>query len=121
MNQPAKRGRKPKQPIEVKQDEIIEDTTTSTGGRVKTCHACKKANDNRNKSLFPHLYKEVRDITEEEVELMKRINDNKTIVNDDVNGLFKLYNSVFGTNVTRCNCPGLVRTFIERINDRYEI
>lgn len=121
MNQPSKRGRKPKQPIEVTTQEEIIETKPETVGKVKTCHTCKKASEHRNKAMFPHLYKEVRDITEEEVELMKRINEKKTIVNDDVNALFRLYNSVFGTNVTRCNCPGLIKTFIERLNDRYEI
>jgi hypothetical protein len=106
-----KRGRKPKSVVQ---------ETTNTVGKVKGCESCKAKNSYKDKVMFPHLYKEVRDLTEDEVLLMKRINSSKKIVNDDVNGLFTLYNDIFGTKVVRCNCPGLIMTFIERINDRYE-
>jgi hypothetical protein len=47
---------------------------------------------------------------------MARINAKSSIENDDVNALFKLYNELFSSKLSRCACPGLIGKMIERIN-----
>lgn len=92
--------------------DAIKAVTEALG--IEQCEKCKERQSRLNR-LFPWL-KASRDVTQEERELMERINAKPTIENDDVNALFKLYNELFGTKVSRCNCPGLIAKMIERIN-----
>lgn len=81
---------------------------------ITKCQKCEERQSRLNR-LFPWL-KASRDVTEVERELMGRINSHPTIQNDDVNGLFKLYNELFSSKLSRCSCPGLIKKMIERIN-----
>lgn len=81
---------------------------------IEQCEKCKERQSRLNR-LFPWL-KASRDVTQEERELMARINSKSSIENDDVNALFKLYNELFSSKLSRCNCPGLIGKMIERIN-----
>jgi len=81
---------------------------------IPQCESCKELQSRLNR-LFPWL-KASRDVTQEERELMVRINTKSSIENDDVNALFKLYNELFSSKLSRCNCPGLITKMIERIN-----
>lgn len=81
---------------------------------IPQCESCKERQSRLNR-LFPWL-KASRDVTQEERELMVRINAKSSIENDDVNALFKLYNELFSSKLSRCNCPGLIAKMIERIN-----
>jgi len=81
---------------------------------IEQCEKCKERQSRLNR-LFPWL-KASRDVTQEERELMARINAKSSIENDDVNTLFKLYNELFSSKLSRCNCPGLIGKMIERIN-----
>lgn len=92
--------------------DAIKAVTEALG--IEQCEKCKERQSRLNR-LFPWL-KASRDVTQEERELMERINSKPTIENDDVNALFRLYNELFGTKVSRCNCPGLIKKMIERIN-----
>lgn len=81
---------------------------------IPQCEKCKERQSRLNR-LFPWL-KASRDVTEEERDLMARINTKPSIENDDVNALFKLYNELFSSKLSRCNCSGLIKKMIERIN-----
>ncbi len=81
---------------------------------IEQCEKCKERQSRLNR-LFPWL-KASRDVTEVERELMGRINAKPSIENDDVNALFKLYNELFSSKLSRCNCPGLIGKMVERVN-----
>lgn len=86
---------------------------------IEQCEKCKERQSRLNR-LFPWL-KASRDVTQEERELMVRINAKSSIENDDVNALFKLYNELFSSKLSRCNCSGLIKKMIERINTFIEV
>ena len=65
--------------------------------------------------LFPHLKKDIRELTDNELTLMKNILSKEIMESNEVDSMFALYNSLFGTKLVRCNCPGLCRTMIDRI------
>ena len=81
---------------------------------IERCEKCKERQSRLNR-LFPWL-KASRDVTQEERELMMRINAKPSIENDDVNALFKLYNELFSSKLSRCACSGLIAKMIQRIN-----
>lgn len=94
---------------------MVEKVTKFFG--IQPCESCNKRKDALNTfKLFPHLRKDIRELNSEELQLMVIVNKKALIENDNVNALFKLYNDLFKTNLKRCNCPGLVKTMIERIN-----
>lgn len=81
---------------------------------ITKCQKCEERQSRLNR-LFPWL-KASRDVTQEERDLMTRINAKTSIENDDVNALFKLYNELFSSKLSRCACPGLIGKMIQRIN-----
>jgi hypothetical protein len=81
---------------------------------ITKCQKCEERQSRLNR-LFPWL-KASRDVTQEERDLMARINAKPSIENDDVNALFKLYNELFSSKLSRCACPGLIGKMIQRIN-----
>lgn len=96
--------------------DLIENVTSALG--IEKCEECEERRKKFNKSnIFPWMKSEIREITETEKELMKRVNSSHIIQNNDVVALFALYNSLFNANTKRCNCPGLIRRMIGRIND----
>lgn len=86
---------------------------TSTLG-IEECEPCARRKAALNK-MFPWL-KASREVTEEELEFIKKINSTHTLKNDDVNYLFKLYNELFSSKLSRCNCPGLISKMIQRLS-----
>lgn len=92
--------------------DAIKAVTEALG--IEQCEKCKERQSRLNR-LFPWL-KASRDVTQEERELMARINAKPSIENDDVNALFKLYNELFSSKLSRCNCPGLIGKMVERVN-----
>jgi hypothetical protein len=56
-----------------------------------------------------------------DVEFMTEIQKSKIMESQNVDKLFALYNRIHHTNAKRCNCPGLIRTFIERLNKHLNI
>jgi len=57
----------------------------------------------------------------EDVVFLKEIQKSKLMESENVDKLFALYNKIHNTRTKRCNCPGLIRTFIERLNKYYNI
>lgn len=92
--------------------DLIAKVTDTLG--IDKCERCEERQSRLNR-LFPWL-KASRDVTQEERDLMARINSNNIIQNNDVNALFKLYNELFSSKVKRCACPGLIAKMIQRIN-----
>lgn len=96
--------------------DVIENITSVLG--IEKCDECEERRKKYNKTgIFPWMKTEIRDVTKEEIVLMARVNSSHIIQNNDVIALFNLYNSLFNTNTKRCNCPGLIRRMIGRIND----
>jgi len=93
--------------------DVIKKLTNAVG--IKTCSECEDRRKKLN-SLFPFSRKkELKEITETDKQLLDRVTSKKLIASDDADALFKLYNKVFSDKIKRCNCPGLVRTIIERL------
>lgn len=96
--------------------DIIENITSVLG--IEKCVECEERRKKFNKSnIFPWMKSEIREVTDAERDLMERINSSHIIQNNDVVALFTLYNSLFDSHTKRCNCPGLIRRMIGRIND----
>jgi hypothetical protein len=91
--------------------DVISNITSALG--IEECEPCARRKAALNKA-FPWL-KASREITEEEVQFIKKITSTHTLQNDDVNNLFKLYNDIFSSKLSRCNCPGLISKMIQRL------
>lgn len=91
--------------------DMIASITTAIG--IEPCAACERRKEALNKA-FPWL-KASRDVTEEEIEFIKKITSTHTLNNDDVNNLFRLYNDIFSSKLSRCNCSGLISKMIQRL------
>ena len=95
--------------------DLIENVTSVLG--IEKCEECEERQKRFNKSnIFPWMKSEIRQATESEKTLMERINSSHIINNNDVVSFFALYNSLFNTSTKRCNCPGLIRRMIGRVN-----
>lgn len=86
---------------------------------IETCEKCEQRRKNWNKQ-FPWLTPEDLDKLEgEDAELLARVKKTpQAVQNDDVDALFKLYNKVYSPArpIKRCQCPGLLRTVVERLD-----
>lgn len=91
--------------------DLVSSITQTLG--IPECEPCARRKEALNK-MFPWL-KASREITDEEIEFIKRITTSHTLQNDDVNYLFRLYNEVFSSKLSRCNCPGLVAKMVQRL------
>lgn len=92
--------------------DLVSSITQTLG--IPECEPCKRRKEALNKA-FPWL-KASRDVTEEEIEFIKKITSTHTLNNDDVNNLFRLYNDIFSSKLNRCNCPGLITKIIQRLS-----
>ena len=92
--------------------DIIAKVTDTLG--INKCQKCEERQSRLNR-LFPWI-KTSRDITQEEKELMIRINNN-SLIDNDMNNLFNLYNELLNSELSVCiDCTGLIKKMIERIN-----
>ena len=91
--------------------DFVSSITQTLG--ITECEPCARRKAALNKA-FPWL-KSSREITEEELQFIKKITSTHTLQNDDVNNLFKLYNDIFSSKLSRCNCPGLISKMIQRL------
>jgi hypothetical protein len=91
--------------------DMIASITSAVG--IEPCGACERRKEALNR-YFPWL-KASREITEEEIIFIKKITSTHTLQNDDVNDLFRLYNEVFSSKLSRCNCPGLISKMVQRL------
>jgi hypothetical protein len=132
------RGRKPKvQPVQ--EEQIIDITAPALENEVTLpaaglgdtvakiteflgipkCEPCEERRKKWNKD-FPWLLPQDLDKMEtEDAELLKRVKATPSAVkNEDVIALFALYNKIFSPKrpVKRCQCPGLLRTIVERLS-----
>jgi hypothetical protein len=64
--------------------------------------------------MFPWL-RTSRELTEEEIEFIKKITSTNRLDGSDVIKLFNLYNNIFSSKLQKCNCPGLVQKMIQRL------
>jgi hypothetical protein len=91
--------------------DMITSITSAVG--IESCDGCKRRAEALNR-MFPWL-KASREVTEEELDFIKKITSTHTLQNDDVNRLFSLYNDLFKSKLSRCNCPGLLAKMIQRL------
>jgi hypothetical protein len=84
---------------------------------IPTCTKCEERRKNLNR-MFPFLAKQMQPLKDEDEELMLRVRKTpQSVANDDVNALFALYNKIYSPQrpLKRCQCPGLLRTIVERL------
>jgi hypothetical protein len=91
--------------------DMIASITSAVG--IEPCGACNRRKEALNR-LFPWL-KASREVTEEELDFIKKITSTNTLQSDDVNRLFSLYNDIFSSKLQRCNCSGLISKMIQRL------
>jgi hypothetical protein len=86
---------------------------------IEKCEPCEERRKSWNKK-YPWLTPEDLDKLEgQDAALLARVKlTPHAVANDDVNALFALYNKVFSPKrpVKRCQCPGLLRTIVERLD-----
>jgi hypothetical protein len=86
---------------------------------IPKCEPCEERRKKWNKD-FPWLTPEDLDkLEDDDAELLKRVKQTPSAVkNEDVIALFALYNKVFSPKrpIKRCQCPGLLRTIVERLS-----
>jgi hypothetical protein len=86
---------------------------------IEKCEPCEERRKKWNKQ-FPWLTPQDLDKLEgEDAELLERVKKTPHAVkNEDVIALFALYNKVFSPKrpVKRCQCPGLLRMIVERLD-----
>lgn len=96
--------------------DTIKSITSALG--IQTCTKCEERRKQLNR-IFPWLNaKDMPRLQGEDMELMRRVLKTPShVVNDDVNALFALYNSIYSPKrpVKRCTCPGLLRQIVERL------
>lgn len=93
--------------------DLIAKVTDSLG--IEKCEGCEKRQDKLN-HLMPWL-KVSRELTEDEKEFIRFIQQKQIIQSNDVNRLFVLYNEIYYAKNKRCNCPELIGKMIQRLND----
>lgn len=82
---------------------------------IDECEGCSSRRATMNR-LFPFL-KIHRDLTEDDVELVNRLINSHIATSADITAIFNLYNDIFKprNKAVRCNCPGTIRTMLQRI------
>jgi len=93
--------------------DLIAKVTDSLG--IEKCEGCENRQDKLN-HLMPWL-KVSRELTEDEKEFIRFIQQKQIIQSNDVNRLFVLYNDIYYAKNKRCNCPELIGKMIQRLND----
>lgn len=91
--------------------DFVSSITQALG--IEECEPCARRKAALNK-MFPWL-KASREVTEEELEFIKKVVSTNTLNNEDVNRLFSLYNDIFSSKLSRCNCSGLVAKMVQRL------
>lgn len=92
--------------------DVISNITSALG--IEECEPCARRKAALNKA-FPWL-NPTRQATQDDIDFMNKINSSSIIQSDDVNKLFNLYNELFNSKLSRCNCPGLLQKMISRLN-----
>lgn len=93
--------------------DLIAKVTDSLG--IEKCEKCEQRQIKFNK-LMPWL-KVSRNLTDDEKDFIKHIQQKAIIQSDDVNRLFVLYNEIYYAKNKRCSCPGLIGKMIQRLNE----
>lgn len=79
---------------------------------IPTCEKCEERRQKLNKA-YSFLRAVKRDITDEEIIYLKDIESSKKI--DNSQKFVKIFNEVFGTNQTACDCPSLMRDLLSKL------
>lgn len=86
---------------------------------IEKCEPCEERRKKWNKQ-FPWLTPQDLDKLEgEDAALLERVKATpQAVKNEDVIALFALYNKVYTPKrpIKRCQCPGLLRTIVERLS-----
>lgn len=102
-------------------DTPIEKTSIGLGDVIKkitdtlsipTCEKCEERRQKLNKA-YSFLRTVKREITDEEIIYLKDIESSKKI--DNSQKFVKIFNEVFGTNQTACDCPSLMRDLLSKL------
>lgn len=90
--------------------DILHQITKSMG--IEACEECLKRKEALNR-VWSFLKKTKREITPEEVAYIKDIQATNKVL--ESGKLFKLYNSIFGTHMQPCQCPGIIKEMVFKL------
>ena len=91
--------------------DIVSKITQTLG--IEECEGCKE-----RKKLFNSIFnwlRATRELTDDEKTFVNDLASRKKMDSDERNRLFSLYNVITKSNVSICNCPGLVSQLIARL------
>jgi hypothetical protein len=92
--------------------DIIAKFTKAFG--IKECEACKMRRDYLN-VRFSAIKLDKSKLTVEDIELVMKAEQSKSLKTDEVKKIFEVYNRLFNMKVKPCNCPSIIATMIEKL------
>lgn len=90
--------------------DVVAKITSAIG--IEPCESCLERKAKLNKA-YSFLRTVKREITDEEIIYLKDIESSKKI--DNSQKFVKIFNDVFGTNQTACDCPSLMRDLLSKL------
>lgn len=91
--------------------DILQKITNAVG--ISTCDECEKRKEALN-NMFSFLKKTKRDLYQVEMEMLKQINATNKVENVGI--FFKVYNEIFGVHSQPCQCAGVIKDMVFRLN-----
>jgi hypothetical protein len=95
--------------------DVVKSVTNFFG--IIPCDACEERRVLLNK-LFPFI-KDAAEITQDEINFLKRIVSSNVIGAEDGNQVFAIYNRVYNENLTPCNCGSIILELREKLWNTY--
>ncbi len=106
----VKLGETPIEKTSIGLGDVIKKITNTLS--IPTCEKCEERRQKLNKA-YSFLRAVKRDITDEEIEYLKDIESSKKI--DNSQKFVNLFNEIFGTRQTACECPSLMRDLLGKL------
>ena len=106
----VKLGETPIEKTSIGLGDVVAKITSAIG--IEPCESCLERKAKLNKA-YSFLRAVKRDITDEEIEYLKDIESSKKI--DNSQKFVNLFNEIFGTRQTACECPSLMRDLLGKL------
>lgn len=92
--------------------DVIENVTSFLG--ITKCEECEERRKKLNK-MFPYTRTSKEISSEEDKEFIKNLPSKGTLKREDADRVIKLVNETFNLRAKFCNCPGLFKSYIEKL------
>lgn len=106
----VKLGETPIEKTSIGLGDVVAKITSAIG--IEPCESCLERKAKLNKA-YSFLRAVKRDITDEEIKYLKDIESSKKI--DNSQKFVNLFNEIFGTRQTACECPSLMRDLLGKL------